>query len=375
MVNNFNNFSAFAFDKNAKNDGIVLVTHEALRLGASVLLLNVAKELIEQGERVYIISLNFGELIEAYKKIAPTQICLTRTSLNSALKKLAIEYGYSRIIVNTVVSAKCVPIAKKCGYKVVSLIHELGSVVQELNAVKEARIMIENSDATVFSTNIAKNELLKIANPSKGCCFIHPQGIYLKKANGETINRYKEEFLRKYPGWMNKQLVVGVGNTTYRKGFDIFLEVAERCPDICFLWAGAKESHFDKILKKRSNYIPQNFFYLGNLNSEELSSVYSMASLMLVSARHDTLPSTIFEALSFNVPVIGSKESGGIVDVIDDTIGLLTDKVDPFEFEKAIKCILNERDIKQMVSNIEKLDISGYSFEAYVTFLNNLFIK
>lgn len=375
MINNTNNFSSFAFHKKIKKDGIVLVTHEAVRLGASLLLLNIAKTLVAQGEQVYIISLNFGELINEYNVIAPTQICLTRTALNLTLKKLALEYGYSRILVNTVISAKCVPIAKKWGYKVVSLIHELGYVVQVLNAEKEAKIMIEDSDATVFSTSIAKREVFNITNPLKGYCVIRPQGIYLRKPDDETIRNNRERFLCKYPSWINKQLVVGVGNTTYRKGFDIFWEVAEQYPDICFLWAGTKERYYDEVLKRKNNHIPENFFYLGRLQPDELSSIYSMTSLMLVSARHDTLPSTIFEALLFKIPVIGSKESGGIVDVINDDIGLLTEKTDSVEFVQAIKFMLKENKIKKIRSNIENLDITKYSFDDYVIFLKNLFLN
>lgn len=374
MLYNPDNFFSVAFDKRAERNGIILVTHEALALGASILLLNIAKSLVAQGERVYIISLNFGELMREYRKVAPTQLCLTRAALNSTIEKLAVEYGYSRILVNTAVSAKCVPIAKKWGYEVVSLIHELGYVVEIMNVVNDTKIMIEESDVTVFSTSIAKDEVLKMTNPSKGRCLIRPQGIYLNKPSDEIIIKNREEFLRRYPSWVNKQLVVGVGNLTYRKGYDIFLDVAELCPDVYFLWAGAIDNNYNEILKDRNNYIPENVFYLGKLQSDELSAIYSMASLMLVSSRHDTLPSTVLEALTFSVPVIGSKESGGIVDVINNDIGFLTEKSDPKEFEMAIRYMLNENINREARSNIEKLgDFTDYSFDNYVTFLKNLF--
>ena len=106
------------------------------------------------------------------------------------------------------------------------------------------------------------------------------------------------------------------------------------------------------------------------LNSEQLSGLYSMADVLLMSSRKDTLPSIIMEALLFDVPVIGSKDSGGIVDIVNETNGFLTNSCSSSEFSNAINEIFGRKK-KKLSKSIEDL-----SFENYVSYLcdelNNL---
>ena len=77
-------------------------------------------------------------------------------------------------------------------------------------------------------------------------------------------------------------------------------------------------------------------------------------------SRFDTLPSTILEALLFGTPVIGAKNSGGIVDIIDSDSGFLTETADSKQFAEAIKVGLT-RNYK-----IEEIDESFAEYVAYV---------
>ncbi len=77
-------------------------------------------------------------------------------------------------------------------------------------------------------------------------------------------------------------------------------------------------------------------------------------------SRFDTLPSTILEALLFGTPVIGAKNSGGIVDIIDSDNGFLTETADSKQFAEAIKVGLT-RNYK-----IEEIDGSFAEYVAYV---------
>lgn len=354
---------------NSENGGIVLVIHESKRLGASLLLLRIAEEMVKQGEKVYIISKTFGELNAEYAKIAPVQIVLNSRQLKNTLERLK-QGGFDRILVNTVSAGDVVPVAKDKGFYCVSLIHELEYVIKLLQLENKAKLMIENSDEIVFSTSVAQEEVLKYLSLEKIETRIKPQGIYYRKPAKSVIDSLVNDLLVKYPAINNKFIVIGVGNTTFRKGFDIFVDTAEKTPEALFLWCGSKENYYNEVMEKRE--LP-NFIYLGKMNSDELAGVYQIADVMLMSSRKDTLPSVIFESLLFGVPVIGARDSGGIIDIVNDSNGVLTRTSDADEFTDAIRFLMKDNNYKRMSGKISEMDLSCFSFENYVKWLLELY--
>lgn len=361
------------FNKNGvKKNGIVLVIHESNRLGASLLLLHTAKELIQQNKNVYIISLQFGELNKEYSKIAPLQIIFSKRKFKRVLRKLKQKYKYNKILMITVAVGDFVKTAYNLDYYVVSEVHELSSVVKKLGLMNAARSMLLYSNDVVFSTSSAKNELIDLTGVKDSDKFVvKPQGIYYKKPSPEKID-YEIKYLKKsYPSLLHNKVVIGVGNTSFRKGFDIFVDVAKRMPQYIFLWAGKKERFYSNIKKEKG--LSDNFVYVGQLNDEQLAGVYSIASVLLLCSRVDTLPSTIFESLLFDVPVIGSKTSGGVTEIIKNKKnGLLTNNTSVNLFVQAIKECLSDNTQKKMNQYIVNTSDDN-SFSNYISFIIRLY--
>ena len=72
-----------------------------------------------------------------------------------------------------------------------------------------------------------------------------------------------------------------------------------------------------------------------------------------------------YEALLFSTPVIGAKCSGGIIDIINNQNGILTDEADCNQFAKAIDEIMLKTDIK--------IKEHSNSFEEYVKYVIGIF--
>ncbi|MBT8954737.1 glycosyltransferase family 4 protein, partial [Lactobacillus delbrueckii subsp. bulgaricus] len=89
------------FIKPQRGNGIVVVIHESNQLGASLLALHTAEELVAQGESVYIISRQFGQLNKKYATVAPLQIALTDRQFAVILTKLKQNYGFKRLLMIT----------------------------------------------------------------------------------------------------------------------------------------------------------------------------------------------------------------------------------------------------------------------------------
>ena len=222
------------FNNNCYDNGIVLVIHESKNLGARILLKNIALEMVKKGEKIYIISRTFGELNDEYNSIACTQVALSKVHFMIILKKLKSK-GYTKVLFNTASCGDLVKIAKDMDYKVLSLIHELEYVIKSLHIEKETKDMLVYSDETIFSTSIAKDEVLNFLHLGNVKTKIRPQGIYFNKPDLGIIEKNKTALIEKYPFLNNKKIVIGVGNTTYRKGFDIFYETSKLMDNTFFL--------------------------------------------------------------------------------------------------------------------------------------------
>lgn len=347
--------------KRISPDGILIVIHESQELGASLLALHTAEEMIRQGKNVYIVSRQFGKLNTEYQKIAPTQIALSKSKYQRICRML-YKSGYNKALMVTASTGDLVKTTKECGFEVVSMIHELGQVIEMLHLEKATNEMLACSDKVLFSTSIAKKQILELCDfQDSEKIVIRPQGIYYKKPSEKIILEQKEKLLSSYPMLDGKKIIVGIGNTSERKGFDIFLQTAKLLPQYEFVWAGKKENYYDSVTEKIG--LPGNFVYFGSMNSKQLSGVYSIADVYLMCSRFDTLPSTIFESLIFSTPVIGSIKSGGIVDVIDDKNGYLTEEAECTQFAEAIEIVLHKE---------FKIAELGNSFEDYVRYVLGL---
>lgn len=372
ILNNLNNYKYLKIKKSCGNNGIVLLVHESRRLGASILALNIAKELVSQGENVYIITKRFGELNSEFAKIAPIQVIWNTTKLKKTLNYLHNKHNFNKAIANTALMGSYAKIANEEGYKVISLIHELGPVIQQLHAEQETKYLLKCSSKVIFSTKIAKNEVLDLLHLKDNKKYlIKPQGVYYTKPSFNICRKEKNKLLNLYPHLKNNLVISGIGNTTFRKGFDIFLKVADELSEYQFIWAGKKENReYIKIMKKRQWKIPSNFTYLGELTPNQLSGVYSLTDILFLSSRNDTLPSVIFEAMLFGVPVVGAKSSGGISDVVDNSCGILTEKVNSGQFIRAIKKVATSKRYFDQEKIKEK--VSNNSMSNYVKYINSL---
>jgi len=116
---------------------------------------------------------------------------------------------------------------------------------------------------------------------------------------------------------------------TARKGLSSFIRLAELLSDeFQIVMVGVN----DKIRKM----LPKNVIALPNTkNMAELSEIYCAADVFVNPTLEDNFPTTNLEALSCGTPVI-TYNTGGSVEIIDDTCGLIVEKNDIAGLKNAI---------------------------------------
>ena len=103
-------------------------------------------------------------------------------------------------------------------------------------------------------------------------------------------------------------VVLGVGQIQSRKGVLDFVEVAEKFPDLKFIWAGGFSfgritSGYQK-LKEIVDNPPENIKFTGIVPREKMNDLYNIADLLFMPSYNELFPMSILEAMSCHLPLL-----------------------------------------------------------------------
>lgn len=189
---------------------------------------------------------------------------------------------------------------------------------------------------------------VRIVTPSKWLSNLVQQS-YLKQYsvsvihNGIDIKTFHftpSDFRERYH-IEEKKIVLGVSfSWGYRKGLDIFVQLAKRLPELYqIVLVGVNE--------KQKENLPENIIGICFTNSmRELIEIYSSADVFVNPTREDTFPTTHLEALSCMVPVVAFK-TGGAVESIDESCGRIVEKNDLDGLVYAIEQVVDRKIMKE----------------------------
>jgi glycosyltransferase involved in cell wall biosynthesis len=344
----------------------VLVGHDAFPAGAQLLLLNLAKTLVQQfGFDLKILLCGKGDLLPAYREVAPTSVCASKESMSIAVKQLRAE-GFHSAITNSVASGSAVGHLKGVGVKVLSLVHEMPKLISEYHLHPQAKMVAMNSDEVLFPSAIVRDVFVQAIGPVANTASVRPQGIY----NRVSRVAGARESLREELGLpADSRIVVNVGYGDLRKGIDLFCETARlveaRRPEICFVWVGDVHPLFKNwVTDSRAN---KNVRFVGP--RQDIGRILSGADAFVLTSREDPYPSVVLEALSIGVPVLAFRDAGGFVDLLEEEgFGRLVAYCDPNELGDAV---IEEIDRKtDGILDIQQQKVSAeitkrFSFDSY----------
>ncbi len=164
--------------------------------------------------------------------------------------------------------------------------------------------------------------------PSSKIRVIH-NGVYPRQA----VQDYQ---IRKT--WPRK-VVLFLGRVTFQKGPDYFVEVAARVipqvPGVLFVLAG--NGDMLPAVKKQVEELGLNeyFMFPGFVSGEELEEIFSVADLYVMPSISEPFGITALEAISFDTPVIISRQSG-VSEVLEHAL-----KVDFWDLDRMANLIVS----------------------------------
>ena len=393
----------FGISNYSQKEKVVLLSHDLSGTGAPILAFNIAKSLKKSGIDVVVLVGNYiiSFLKQKYQDENIPLVFLSDSTYNhynvhicsnynevksydgdeyvKLIFELLREEGYSNVITNTVVGGRYVKEFKDFNFKIISLIHEMGTTIRLYGFYEFGRNIAKYADYIVFPDETVKNDFFSIYSNVRGQYIIRPQGIYLDKKIDVVDNI---DFSTKYGFKLGDYIIMNSGTCELRKGIDLFISSAiilakQSDLNIHFVWTGNFGNNNELegwiINQIEKSGLQTNIHIIPFIQDQnEYKTLLSNVDIFWSTSREDPFPSVVLEALNYDITVVGFKDGGGINTMLDDNRGFLIDDFNVFELAK-----ISNKILKGEINRPDKNGITNFlntlNFNDYVEFLINKF--
>ncbi|MGP6140228.1 glycosyltransferase family 4 protein [Jeotgalibaca sp. A127] len=200
----------------------------------------------------------------------------------------------------------------------------------------------------------------------------------LKNINGLTqiYNPVNLELVKK-PYTKNKR-IISVGTLTYRKGFDMAVEVANKILNTYpeWEWHIFGEGEMRDSLEKSiiANGLQNRMILMGTNN--DIINKYSDYSFLVMTSRNEGFPMTIIEAKSQSLPVVSFDCKTGPSELIQDNVnGYLIPCFDLSLMVSKISELIENEEKRTLFSNESARDLDKLNLISITEKWKNLFLN
>lgn len=347
--------------------GLVIVLHEARLGGAPLLGLNMAKEYCTMGFRVALISLKFGEMIPELSEICPVQVCLYKSDLKRIVQELK-RRNYTTVLCNSAATGWALPYFRDEGFRTISLVHELPGVIHYLGIENDVKLLCSISDKVVFPSSFVLQKTEDEFGKIRSTAEVYHQGLFAKPPVSITKDAARKELKSIFGIETEKKLFLNVATINERKGFDLFVEMADSDPDSIFLWVGdGADSGYGCGVLSKATRKRDNLFLPGYISDKwKMTLIYAAATALLLTSREEPFGSVVLEAFVNRTPVIAFDHCGGYIDIVHP--GQTGELVEPYNTHemllKAKELCENDTLYKEIIENCHNVAIES-SFHRY----------
>src|SRR5262249_54879934 len=309
---------------NSDEPYVLVISHDAALAGAQVLLLNLLRQWKKRHPfPVRVICVEAGELRKEFEKCFPTLVLADFAAKAEQDYELA-EFlkGSLRVIYSsTVVNGALLSQLRPLGAKIVTHVHELQKSIERW------------APGEIMAATLKHSDLFLAASPKVAENLSISHGVL--KDNLHVVYAFIEPWVEEQEptaaakAAMQEELGIGVedvvvfgcGTTDWRKGPDLFVEIARsacaRDSRLKFLWIGGDPAPF--MEKVRSAGLEGRVFFAGH--RKEARRYWYAGHIFLLSSREDPCPLVALEAANAGLPIVCFADAGDIPGFVGDACG------------------------------------------------------
>lgn len=242
----------------------------------------------------------------------------------------------------------------KCENKKSYPISLLDRSERELEQKRKVIGSINKENMTIIAPSKWLANMCKDSYLSKFKIMDIPNGI-----EHNEVKQSKEELREKYNISKEKKVILFVAADTRdeRKGIKYILDIIPKCEKYVFVSVG----------KEFKNVKFDNFIQLGYISDRiKMNQIYSMVDVFVIPSLDENFATTVLEAFSNCLPVIGFNR-GGIPEQIFGNCGVVVKKIssDSLKME-LIKLLEDDIKLKSYSNNARKKFLNEYTLSIFI---------
>jgi glycosyltransferase involved in cell wall biosynthesis len=353
---------------------LVVVSHDAYPHGAQKVALHLVRTLVREfGVDVRVLLGGPGELEEDFRSAAPTERIeggFGNTAAWSQVARRLSTDGFTVALCNTVVSAQAIEPLRTAGFRIVCIVHELPSLIQDYGLLNAARQAAREADAVIFPSAFVRDRFTALAGPITHQCLVRAQGLYKPAVSGADYATLRTEGRKRLGARPADQIVLGAGHGDLRKGIDLWPLMIRRViserPNALFVWSGSIEG-------KLQTWLQHDLQAVGNAErlrllgpDVDVQSLYPAADIFVLTSREDPFPSVVLEAMAHGLPVIAFEDSSGILELVRETGSPLAPYLDIEAMGSSVVELLGEDERRRSIGEAGRRRIErDFGFDDY----------
>jgi len=313
-----------------KRHQVLVVSHDAALAGAQQLLLYLLAEWKRRAPfPVKIICANDGELRRQFERLFPTLVLsdFTKSAAQEAALREFTRGSFRVIYSSTVVNGPFLEKLRHLGAPVVTHCHELQKAIERWAPAEIMAATLRNTDFFLAgSSAVAANLRDRHGVPEDRLDVVYE--FTEPWDAGRTPPKADLLAMRRELGFSEADVVAyGCGTTDWRKGPDLFLEIAiQACaqePALRFVWIGGESRYGHDELARKG--LAGRVQFIGN--RPQSRRFYYTGHIFALTSREDPCPLVALEAADAGLPVVCFDKAGDIPLVLGNECGAVV----PFE--------------------------------------------
>jgi glycosyltransferase involved in cell wall biosynthesis len=332
---------------------IALVCHEASLTGAPKLGFDIAAHLAKR-HAITLICKKGGPLLDVpyYRSCIP-DMRLTNSSPHLSKSPFALrvemaektlrEVSPDLLYVNSAASAEWCVAGRKLNLPVVFHVHEMSGGLLSLMRVDIFKLDIARYvDWLVAASHTVIRDLNALVSPSFEVIHNFDIALDLKRILAlRTAEPPAPVNVNGKPLARGSPTVAMCGTASLRKGTDLFFRLAERLPDVQFLWIGTWFPHEARDNPAYAEFAmgrAPNLFVTGLTDNPY--AYLDLCDLFVLTSREDPNPLVVAEAIALGKKVVGFADTGGSKIFLERFGYALSGGVDVDRLEKLLPRLL-----------------------------------
>ncbi|MGB9179719.1 MAG: glycosyltransferase family 4 protein [Pyrinomonadaceae bacterium] len=341
----------------AANDAplnILFVSHDAYPHGAQYLLLNLVGWLKQNGfVNPRFVLAGPGSLVDEFLRVGPAlrldAIWQDGAASERALRLLRSFSGdnLSAVYLNSAAAGHVIELTRHLNVPQIAHVHELEKSIERWVGAKKMAALQAYADLFIAASGpVADNLHERHQIPGQKLRVVD---AFIKCTGIRSLSKAEKRSCKSALGLSPEtKVVLGCGTTDWRKGPDLFVEVAQAVREnygspVQFVWVGSETAEGERReLEQMTNAggLGEQVKFIGEV-SNPLPYMLA-ADVFLLPSREDPFPLVCLEAADCGIPVICFAEAGGMPDFVGATGGAVVPYLDIREMADTLSSFLRD---------------------------------